>query len=316
MLINEKQKFKDLSNIGNRSRSVAMPEGKIIKALSGFYYVLQNDEIIQCRGRGVFRKNKITPLVGDEVVFQAENEQEGYILEVKERKNELVRPPIANVDQAILVFSAVEPDFSPILLDRFLVLIEFNHIQPLICITKLDLATHEQHALIEQYAENYRQAGYTVLLTSSETEVGIEQLFPRLENKISVFAGQSGVGKSSLLNALKPELDLKTNDISSHLGRGKHTTRHVELIHVGHGLVADTPGFSSLEFTNIEAEDLTFCFPELQKASEHCKFRGCLHVKEPKCGVKSAVESGEIPAFRYKHYLDFLQEIKDRKPRY
>lgn len=292
-----------------------MPEGKIVKALSGFYYVLHNEQLIQCRGRGVFRKNKITPLVGDDVIFQAENELEGYILEIKERKNELVRPPIANVDQAILVFSAVEPDFSTVLLDRFLVLVEFNHIQPIICITKLDITTREQHQEIERYAEQYRAGGYLVL-TSSETEKGIKQLQPYLEKKISVFAGQSGVGKSSLLNTLRPDLDLKTNDISSHLGRGKHTTRHVELIHVGNGLVADTPGFSSLEFSNIEAEDLTFCFPELQKASDHCKFRGCLHLKEPKCGVKEAVETGEIPAYRYEHYIDFLQEIKDRKPRY
>lgn len=293
-----------------------MPEGKIIKALSGFYYVLHDEQIIQCRGRGIFRKNKITPLVGDEVVFQADNDQEGYILEIKGRKNELVRPPIANVDQAILVFSAVEPDFSTVLLDRFLVLIEFNHIEPFICITKLDLATAEQHQEIEKYAFNYRSAGYRVALTSSEKDVGIENLHPHLENKISVFAGQSGVGKSSLLNALNPDLELKTNDISTHLGRGKHTTRHVELINIGHGLVADTPGFSSLEFTTIEAEDLTSCFPELQKAAENCKFRGCLHLKEPKCGVKAAVEAGEIPNFRYEHYIDFLQEIKDRKPRY
>lgn len=293
-----------------------MPEGKIIKALSGFYYVLHNETIIQCRGRGVFRKNKITPLVGDEVIFQAENDKEGYILEVKERKNELVRPPIANVDQAILVFSAVEPDFSTLLLDRFLVLIEFNHIQPVICITKLDLADDEQYREIEYYAKHYRNAGYEVVLTSSEKEIGIEQLHPHLERKISVFAGQSGVGKSSLLNALNPNLELKTNDISAHLGRGKHTTRHVELINIGHGLVADTPGFSSLEFTNLEAVDLTFCFPELQKASDNCKFRGCLHLKEPKCGVKAAVETGEIPSFRYEHYVDFLQEIKERKPRY
>ncbi|MGG1678761.1 ribosome small subunit-dependent GTPase A [Neobacillus sp. NRS-1170] len=293
-----------------------MPEGKIVKALSGFYYVLHNDELIQCRGRGVFRKNKVTPLVGDEVVFQAENELEGYILEVKERKNELVRPPIANVDQAILVFSAVEPDFSTVLLDRFLVLVEFNHIEPLICITKMDLTNSEQNNLISEYAAEYQAAGYEVILTSSETETGIEQLNPHLENKISVFAGQSGVGKSSLLNVLRPDLELKTNDISSHLGRGKHTTRHVELIEIGNGLVADTPGFSSLEFINIEAEDLTSCFPELQRASENCKFRGCLHISEPKCGVKQAVESGEIPAYRYEHYVDFLQEIKDRKPRY
>ncbi|EKN64108.1 GTPase RsgA [Neobacillus bataviensis LMG 21833] len=293
-----------------------MPEGKIVKALSGFYYVLQDENLIQCRGRGVFRKNKITPLVGDEVVFQAENNLEGYILEVKERKNELIRPPIANVDQAILVFSAVEPDFSTVLLDRFLVLVEFNHIEPLICITKMDLTNQDQKKQISEYAEQYKRAGYEVILTSSETEAGIELLNPHIENKISVFAGQSGVGKSSLLNVLRPDLELKTNGISSHLGRGKHTTRHVELIRIGNGLIADTPGFSSLEFTNIDAEDLTYCFPELQKASENCKFRGCLHVTEPKCGVKPAVESGEIPAYRYEHYLDFLQEIKDRKPRY
>lgn len=293
-----------------------MPEGKIVKALSGFYYVLHQEELIQCRGRGIFRKNKITPLVGDEVVFQAENDREGYVLEVKMRKNELVRPPIANVDQAILVFSAVEPDFSTVLLDRFLVLVEFNHIKPLICITKMDLTNDEQTQVVSDYAEQYRLAGYEVILTSSETEKGIEQLSPHLEDKISVFAGQSGVGKSSLLNVLRPDLDLKTDDISTHLGRGKHTTRHVELIRIGNGLVADTPGFSSLEFTNIEAEDLTFCFPEITKANENCKFRGCLHVSEPKCGVKAAVNAGEIPQYRYDHYLDFLQEIKERKPRY
>ncbi|MFS0637433.1 ribosome small subunit-dependent GTPase A [Mesobacillus foraminis] len=293
-----------------------MPEGKIIKALSGFYYVLGPDGMIQCRGRGIFRKNKVTPLVGDEVVYQAENENEGYIMEVKERKNELVRPPIANVDQAILVFSAVEPEFSTMLLDRFLVLIEYNHIRPLICITKLDLAQSETQKL-EKFALEYRDAGYEVLFTSSETSQGIEELSPYLEGKISVFAGQSGVGKSSLLNALRPDLDLKVNDISQHLGRGKHTTRHVELIKIGrNGLVADTPGFSSLEFTEIEPTELNFCFPDIEKLSEDCKFRGCLHVSEPKCAVKAAVEAGSLPGYRYEHYKVFLQEIKDRKPRY
>ncbi|KML46641.1 ribosome small subunit-dependent GTPase A [Cytobacillus firmus] len=293
-----------------------MPEGKIIKAIAGFYYVLSGNETIQCRGRGVFRKNKVTPLVGDEVVFQAESNTEGYILEVKERKNELIRPPIANVDQAILVFSAVEPGFSTSLLDRFLVLVEFNHIKPLICITKIDLADENEYREIQQYASDYRKAGYDVLLTSSETEEGVKDLMPYLEGEISVFAGQSGVGKSSLLNVLRPDLELKTNDISSHLGRGKHTTRHVELIEVGKGLVADTPGFSSLEFTDIELEDLNYCFPEIQEKSELCKFRGCLHMAEPKCAVKAACENGEIPSYRYEHYKTFLQEIKDRKPRY
>lgn len=293
-----------------------MPQGKIIKALSGFYYVFGEEGTVQCRGRGVFRKNKITPLVGDEVVYQAENKTDGYIMEVKDRKNELVRPPIANVDQAILVFSAVEPEFSTTLLDRFLVLVEYNHIQPLICITKVDLMK-EGFSRLEQYAVEYRKAGYEVIFTSSETAEGLEELSPYLEGKISVFAGQSGVGKSSLLNALRPELDLKTSDISQHLGRGRHTTRHVELIKIGdNGLVADTPGFSSLEFTEIDPPELTYCFPEIARLSEDCKFRECLHVSEPKCAVKAAVEAEELPPYRYKHYKDFLQEIKDRKPRY
>jgi ribosome biogenesis GTPase len=293
-----------------------MPEGKIIKALSGFYYVANEDGVVQCRGRGIFRKNKVTPLVGDEVVYQAENATEGYVLEVKHRKNELVRPPIANVDQAILVFSAVEPDFSTTLLDRFLVLVEYNQIKPIICITKMDLTSEKQKVLLETYADEYRRSGYEVIFTSSETSSGLEVLGPHLEGKISVFAGQSGVGKSSLLNAIRPDLELKTDDISTHLGRGKHTTRHVELIAVNNGLVADTPGFSSLEFTEIEAEELNSCFPDIAEKSEECKYRGCLHMAEPKCAVKAAVESGELPKYRYDHYKAFLLEIKDRKPRY
>ncbi|GIN61484.1 putative ribosome biogenesis GTPase RsgA [Robertmurraya siralis] len=294
-----------------------MPEGKIIKALAGFYYVLTDEKkVIQCRGRGVFRKKKVSPLVGDEVLFQADNDQEGYILEIKERKNELVRPPIANVDQAILIFSAVEPDFSTALLDRFLVLIEYNRIRPIICVSKMDLVNEEERERILNYGRDYEKAGYHVLFTSSATEDGVEKLLPLLEGEISVFAGQSGVGKSSLLNVLKPDLKLETNDISTHLGRGKHTTRHVELIEIGAGLVADTPGFSSLEFMELEMEDLNYCFPEIETASESCKFRGCLHMQEPKCAVKTAVESGDIPEYRYEHYKQFLQEIKERKPRY
>ncbi|WP_028398968.1 ribosome small subunit-dependent GTPase A [Ectobacillus panaciterrae] len=293
-----------------------MPEGKIIKALSGFYYVAHEGGVTQCRGRGVFRKNKITPLVGDYAVFQADNESEGYILEIGERKNELVRPPIANVDQAILVFSAVEPDFSTLLLDRFLVLIEFNHIEPIICISKIDLADERTLQEIKQYAADYRNMGYEVLFTSTAIEDSIDRLRPLLQNKVSVVAGQSGVGKSSLLNILRPELELKTSGISSHLGRGKHTTRHVELIEVGTGLVADTPGFSSLDFIDIEVEDLTDCFPEFKSRKQSCKFRGCTHLSEPKCAVKEAVEDGTIPRYRYEHYVQFVQEIRDRKPRY
>ncbi|MBU8638361.1 MULTISPECIES: ribosome small subunit-dependent GTPase A [Bacillus] len=298
-----------------------MPEGKIIKALSGFYYVLdesqESGKVVQCRARGIFRKNKITPLVGDYVVYQADNDKEGYLLEVKERTNELVRPPISNVDQAVLVFSAAEPTFSTSLLDRFLVLVEANHIEPIICITKMDLLkTDEERETIMAYADDYRQIGYDVHLTSTIEGDGIEKLTPHFHNKITVFAGQSGVGKSSLLNAMSPELALKTDDISSHLGRGKHTTRHVELIQTANGLIADTPGFSSLEFTGIEAEDLGLYFLDIRDRSADCKFRGCLHVKEPGCAIKDAVEQDQIKEYRYQHYLEFLTEIKDRKPRY
>jgi ribosome biogenesis GTPase / thiamine phosphate phosphatase len=293
-----------------------MAKGKIIKALSGFYYVKSKDTIIQCRGRGVFRKNNITPLVGDNVVFTAENDREGYIMEIKERENELVRPPIANVDQAILIFSAKDPEFSPHLLDRFLVIIESYQIKPIIVITKIDLANSDELLNIKQYAKAYEKIGYDVLLTSSKNEIGLEDIYPLLENKITVFAGQSGVGKSSLLNALQPELNLETKAISKHLGRGKHTTRHVELLEIGNGLVADTPGFSSLDFSNIEAEELTYCYPEMKERFANCKFRGCLHDKEPHCAIKEAVETGEIKEFRYNHYLLFLKEIQQRKPRY
>ncbi|OIJ13213.1 ribosome small subunit-dependent GTPase A [Anaerobacillus alkalilacustris] len=293
-----------------------MPEGKIIKALSGFYYVESQGEVFQCRARGNFRKKKITPLVGDTVNFEAENYSDGYILGLKDRFNELVRPPISNVEQAILVFSAMEPKFSTLLLNRFLVHIEANDIEPIICISKIDLLKREHQQEINQYMNDYRKLGYTVLQTSIFMEELIEEVRPWLDGKISVFAGQSGVGKSSLLNALKPELNLETNKISSHLGRGKHTTRHVELIKIGTGLVADTPGFSSLDFTEITSEQLSDCFPEMRSRASQCKFRGCTHSTEPNCAVFDAVEAGEIADYRYKDYLSFLEEIKQQKRRY
>ncbi|OXS78508.1 ribosome small subunit-dependent GTPase A [Domibacillus enclensis] len=291
-----------------------MPEGKIIKALSGFYYVLDGEDLIQCRGRGVFRKRNITPLVGDYVEYEAENDKEGYILSIGDRKNELVRPPISNIDQAVLVFSALEPTFSTMLLDRFLVLIESKNVEPVICVTKMDLV--EDSKGLQAFMEDYRTIGYTVVETSSEKMEGLVALEDYLAGKTSVFAGQSGVGKSSLLNAIRPELELKTDEISSSLGRGKHTTRHVELIPLSGGLVADTPGFSSLDFDGIEVEDLSDCFPEMAERSAACKFRGCIHLNEPKCAVKQAVEKDEIPSYRYDHYLQFIEEIKERKPRY
>ena len=294
-----------------------MTEGRIVKALAGFYYVMDQDQIFQCRGRGNFRKRKVNPLVGDWVEYESTNKTDGYIMDVKERKNELVRPPIANVDQAILVFSAVQPDFSPLLLDRFLVHIEANDILPVICVSKMDLVEEtSEYEKIQIYIEKYRDLGYEVIPTSTKTDDSLEMFYPLFKDKLTVFAGQSGVGKSSLLNAINPELMLETNEISTHLGRGKHTTRHVELILFGNGLVADTPGFSSLDFLNIEAEELSEYFPEMNARRGDCKFRGCSHTSEPKCAVRASVETGEIPDFRYEHYVSFLQEIKDQKRRY
>lgn len=293
-----------------------MLEGRIIKALSGFYYVEAETGVYQCRGRGVFRNRKITPLVGDFVSFEADDKDEGYILDISPRKNELTRPPIANIDQAIIVNAAVTPDFSTLLLDRFLVLIESKDIEPIIFITKMDVINAKEMAQFEHYQKDYRNIGYMLELVSSKDPDALAQLKKILHGKVSVIAGQSGVGKSSILNALKPSLLLKTDEISNSLGRGKHTTRHIELLEVDGGLVADTPGFSALDFQELEAEELGDQFPEIREQSEYCKFRGCMHHKEPKCAVKQAVESGEIALYRYEHYVTFLDEIQSRKPRY
>ncbi|TRM12353.1 ribosome small subunit-dependent GTPase A [Lentibacillus cibarius] len=293
-----------------------MTEGRIIKALSGYYDVKTDEGVFRCRGRGVFRKKKITPLVGDFVEFDKNTQGEGYILSVKPRENMLIRPPIANISQAIIVSSAVRPDFNPLLLDRFLVLIESKNIQPLIFITKKDLLPESEIVRIAGYKSLYEKIGYTVEFVSSGEADILHQLKSHLAGQVSVIAGQSGVGKSSLLNAINPSLQLKTDDISTSLGRGKHTTRHVELVEAGDGLVADTPGFGSLDLNDITAEELGDCFPEISERRPACKFRGCYHYKEPKCAVKQAVEEGIIAEHRYEHYIRFLDEINSRKPRY
>lgn len=293
-----------------------MLEGRIIKALSGFYYVKSNNKIYACKGRGVFRNKKITPLVGDIVLFDVTNGEEGYIKKIKSRKNELIRPPIANITQAIIVNAVSQPSFSPLLLDRFLVIVESKNIRPMIVVTKKDLATTEEIEQMIEYKHDYEALGYQVEFISLETDEEIDSIKQFFKHEITVLMGQSGVGKSTLLNVIDPAFSIETGEISLSLGRGKHTTRHVEFLEVNDGLVADTPGFSSLEFQHLQAEELAACFIEMKEKSINCRFRSCLHDKEPLCAVKEAVKNGEIKQYRYEHYLQFLKEIISRKPRY
>lgn len=285
-------------------------EGQIRKALSGFYYVSSKGKIHQTRARGNFRKRGLTPLVGDEVVFSSEKNSEGYILELLPRKNELVRPPVANIDLGVVVASLVEPKFSYNLLDRFLVTLESKVIDPVVYLSKIDLIEDEEQ--VNKIKAVYEPLGYPVIAGLPEKE-RLTQLF---NGKLTVFMGQSGAGKSTLLNELAPELELATGEISESLGRGKHTTRHVELLELFDGLVADTPGFSSIDFLELLAEDLPKDFPEFRAAAPYCRFRECRHVKEPGCEVKKQVEAGEIAQSRYDNYLQFLQEIENRRPVY
>ncbi|WP_208558726.1 ribosome small subunit-dependent GTPase A [Marinilactibacillus kalidii] len=298
-----------------------MQRGQITKALSGFYYVTdESNTIYQTRARGVFRKQNLTPLVGDYVEFESGNISEGIIQNLLERKNELTRPQVANVDVGIVIMSAVDPDFSTQLLDRFLVMLESKHIEPVIFITKMDKLTEDQRQEIVAYQAEYVAIGYQIILTEKTVEMKkkqVEQIFKeQFGGKLIVFIGQSGAGKSTLLNVIDSSLALKTGETSKSLGRGKHTTRHVELIPLMDSLIADTPGFSSLNFDDIEQEELTEYFPEMWARRGECKFSGCIHLEEPKCAVKKAVEDQVIPKYRYDHYLLFLEEIRNRKPRY
>ncbi|GAB6721064.1 ribosome small subunit-dependent GTPase A [Streptococcus uberis] len=279
-------------------------QGRIIKSLAGFYYVESEGKVYQTRARGHFRKKGQTPYVGDFVDFSAEDHSEGYILALHPRKNELVRPPIVNIDQAVVVMSAKEPDFNSNLLDRFLVLLEHKTIKPLVYISKLDLL--DDLSAIESIRQEYQKIGYHFALS-------LEELLPHLKDQVTVFMGQTGVGKSTLLNKIAPELALETAAISDSLGRGKHTTRAVSFYNVYGGKIADTPGFSNLDYAIDKAEDLSEAFPEIRHFSHQCKFRSCSHRHEPQCAVIAAVESGDVWKVRYDNYLQFLSEIENRR---
>jgi len=301
-----------------------MPEGVITKALSGYYYVkplregaiASEETAITCRGRGVFKNRGITPLVGDRVIYVLTENGEGTVTEILPRISELIRPTVANVSLAVLLFSVREPDMNLNLLDKFLVHIEHSGIETLIVLTKQDLAEDDQ-VTTNLVKELYERIGYEVMITSSLTGSGSEDLRKRLSGIISVFSGQSGVGKSTLLNRIVPGLLLETGEISLKLGRGRHTTRHVELMDIGEGgFVADTPGFSQLDFLELEVDELSSCFREFVPLAEQCKFRGCSHLHEPDCKVIEALESGIVAKSRYEHYKLFYQEMKDKKRRY
>ena len=271
--------------------------GRIVRQISNDYTVLSSKEYI-CKARGVFRNNNETPLVGDIVEF---DENKKIILKIKPRKNSLIRPAISNVDQALIVTSVKHPDFSTNLLDKLLTIIEYNNIKPIICFTKLDLLTQKERESIDEYIEYYKSLGYIVVTT--ESKKNYKDLF---KDKITVFTGQSGAGKSSLLNLLNPDLELKTDEISYALGRGKHTTRHTELYNLEGGLIADTPGFSAIDLSNLKPIEIRDNMVDLFKALESCKYRDCMHLKEDGCSVKERIKYDKILKGRYDNYISFI----------
>lgn len=285
--------------------------GTIIKALSGFYYVDvgAEQEPITCRGRGKLRHQKITPLVGDHVAITVTEDGTGMVDEVLPRSNQFQRPMVANMDQLVILASGAIPVTDPFLIDRMVSLAEYKGCQPIICFNKCDLEP------ATQLVELYQRTGFQSFAISAQTGEGLEQLLGVLDGKISAFTGNSGVGKSSVLNALCPQFGLKVGQVSEKLGRGRHTTRHVELFRVGGGLVADTPGFSAFDVEQMELipkEELANTFREFRPYLEQCRFVGCAHVKERGCAVREAVDNGAIAPSRYQSYVRLYDQVKSR----
>ena len=278
-------------------------QGEVVKVISNQFYVNVNNNVLICTQRGVLKKNKTLPLVGDKVLIDIEKR---VIEKILPRKNEIVRPPVANIDQAIVVTSLKHPDFSTNLLDKLLVQLEINKIKPIICLTKKDLLSSIELTNYLEIINYYQKIGYLVL-DNTETK----KILKELENKITVFLGQTGAGKSTLLNKLFPDLNLKTGEVSLALGRGKHTTRVVEIIEIGSIKVLDTPGFSALSFLKYDLESVKEAFIEFKNYP--CLYKDCNHDKEPECNLKKAVLAGQVLESRYENYLNFKKEFSERK---
>ncbi|WP_155286693.1 ribosome small subunit-dependent GTPase A [Lacticaseibacillus zhaodongensis] len=292
-------------------------QGRIIRQISGYYDIAVDGEVVRTRAAGNLRQQKVTPLVGDiaEFIPAEDNGELGYLTSIKERQNALLRPPVANIDQAILVTSAAEPEFSANLLDRFLVYLEGKNIAPIIYLTKTDLLTDEEYARLDTVLQGYAQIPYRVFAPREAfAEDVLATLHGLFADKLTIFTGQTGAGKSTLINHLAPGLNIATGAISKSLNRGKHTTRTTDLYQSDGGLLADTPGFSSLGLLDVTLDDLRLRFPEFRARMDGCKFRRCEHISEPKCAVKAALDAGEIMQSRYDDYLQFRSELKQQRP--
>lgn len=289
-------------------------KGKIVKGISGFYYVhVAETGIYECKAKGIFRNQKIKPLVGDdvEIVVLDEEKKIGNVEKILPRTRELIRPAVANIDMALVIFAAAKPDPNFNLLDRFLCMMEYQKVPVTICFNKCDLVTEEQREVLRKI---YKLAGYELLFTSAKTQENVEKLKSVLQGKMTAVAGPSGVGKSSLINDLQDAVQMQTGGISDKIERGKHTTRHSQIIPIAENTyIMDTPGFSSMDLPGFSKEDLWTCYPEFVRFEHGCRFIGCSHIGEPDCGVKTALAEGKISRVRYDNYVQLYQEMKNMR---